>query len=92
MTDGDRRPYSDRQQHSLKALYRAPVTSVTSVTRRSPVAWRVKSEHRCDYCGSALGGMRPWDWPPDNPTRTIWLHERCEAPWQDSDGAPEGVR
>jgi hypothetical protein len=36
--------------------------------------------------------MRPWDWPPDNPTRTIWLHERCEAPWHDSDGAPEGMR
>jgi hypothetical protein len=78
-----------------KALYRTPVTSVTSVTsvtRRSPVAWPVKSGHRCDYCGSQFGDMRPWDWPTDHPTHTMWLHERCEAPWYDSGGAPEGVR
>jgi hypothetical protein len=60
--------------------------------RSSVAAWPIKTEHRCDYCGSQFGDMRPWDWPPDNPTRTIWLHERCEAPWYDSDGAPEGVR
>jgi hypothetical protein len=78
----------------LKALYRAPVTLVTSVTRRSPAAWPVRSGHRCDYCGSHFGArdMRPWNWPPDYPTRTIWLHERCEAPWYDSGGAPEGAR
>jgi hypothetical protein len=35
--------------------------------------------------------MSPWDWPPDNPTRTIWLHERCEMPWYDTKGLPEGV-
>jgi hypothetical protein len=46
--------------------------------------------YRGDYCGSRFGDMRPWDWPPDNPTRTIWLHER-EAPWYDSNGLPEGV-
>jgi hypothetical protein len=33
--------------------------------------------------------MRPWDWPPDNLTHTIWLYERCEAPWYDSNGLPE---
>jgi putative DNA primase/helicase len=47
---------------------------------------------RCDLCGSQFGDMRPWNWPPDNPTRTIWLHERCEVPWYDSGGAPEGVQ
>jgi len=35
--------------------------------------------------------MRPWDWPSDHPTRIIGLHERCEAPWYDSNGLPEGV-
>ena len=35
---------------------------------------------RCDYCGSMLGAMNPWDWPgrPDG----IWLHlelARAEA-------------
>jgi Protein of unknown function (DUF3631) len=57
------------------------------------------ADRRCDYCGqlgrasgSAFGDMGPWDWPPDHPTRTIWLHERCEAPWHDSNGLPEGVR
>jgi len=54
------------------------------------VAWPIKIGHRCDHCGSQFGDMRPWDWPPDNPTRTIWLHERCEAPWYDSNGLPEG--
>jgi hypothetical protein len=49
-------------------------------------------DRRCDHCGSQFGGMSPWDWPPDRPTRTIWLHERCKAPWYDSGGLPEGVR
>jgi hypothetical protein len=60
------------------ALYRARVRSVMSVMVGHPptAAWPRKSVHRCDYCGSQFGDMRPWDWPPDNPTRTIWLHER----------------
>src|SRR5262245_10236105 len=39
---------------------------------------------RCDYCGSMLGAMNPWDWPgrPDG----IWLHPRCEAGWMNSRG------
>ena len=61
-------------------------------TGRLPIAWPITTGHRCDYCGSQFGDMRLWDWPPDNPTRAIWLHERCEAPWYDSGGAPEGVR
>jgi putative DNA primase/helicase len=47
---------------------------------------------RCALCGGQLGDMNPWNWPPDNPTRTIWLHERCEAPWYNSNGLPEGVQ
>ena len=47
--------------------------------------------YRCDHGGSSIGAMNPWNWPPDNPTHTIWLHERCEAPWYDSNGLPEGV-
>jgi hypothetical protein len=46
---------------------------------------------RCDLCGSQIGDMSPWDWPPDCPTRQIWLHPRCEEPWYDSGGLPEGV-
>jgi hypothetical protein len=41
---------------------------------------------------SQFGDLRPWDGPPDNRTHTIWLHERCEAPWYDSGGAPQDVR
>jgi len=39
---------------------------------------------RCDYCGSMLGAMNPWDWPgrPDG----IWLHPRGEAGWMNSGG------
>jgi hypothetical protein len=41
--------------------------------------------NRGDHCGSQFGDMRLWNWPPDCPTRQIWLHERCEAlarqPW-----------
>jgi len=56
-------------------------------------AWpRKNSLHRCDHCGSQFGDLNPWDWPPDNPSRTVWLHPRCEAPWYDSNGLPEGVR
>jgi hypothetical protein len=56
-------------------------------------AWPRKSVlHRCDYCGSQLGDLNAWDWPPDNPSRTVWLHPRCEAPWYDSNGLPEGVQ
>jgi hypothetical protein len=51
--------------------------------RSSADAWPRKSVHRCDYCGSQLGDLNPWDWPPDNPSR---------APWYDSNGLPEGVR
>jgi Family of unknown function (DUF5906) len=69
-----------------------PLTSLTSLTGKSPVAGRDprKSARRCDYCGSQFGPLNPWDWPgrPDG----IWLHERCEAPWWDSGGQPEGVR
>jgi hypothetical protein len=54
--------------------------------------WPRKSQYRCDHCGSQFGDMRPWDWPPDNPTHIIWLHSRCEAPWYDSNGLPEDVR
>jgi hypothetical protein len=40
--------------------------------------------HRCDHCGGQIGMTNHWDWPgrPDG----IWLHERCEAPWFDSEG------
>ena len=77
-----------------KALYRVRVTPVMSVmVGHSPAAARPrKSVHRCDYCGSQFGNMRAWDWPADNPTHAIWLHERCEAFWYDSNGLPEGVR
>jgi Family of unknown function (DUF5906) len=61
-----------------------PPTSPTSPTRKSPVG------HRCDHCGGQFGDMRPWEWPPDRPTHQIWLHGRCEAPWYDSNGQPEG--
>jgi hypothetical protein len=69
-----------------------PPTSPTSPTGKSPaaVAWPIKTGRRCDYCGSQFGPLNPSNWPSDNPTRTIWLHERCEAPWYDSGGAPEG--
>jgi hypothetical protein len=67
-----------------------PVMSVM-VGQPPAAAWPRKSAHRCDFCGSQFGDMRPWDWPPDNPTRTIWLHERCEMPWYDTKGLPEGV-
>jgi len=75
------------------ALYRAGVTPVMSVMVGHPptAAWPRKSAHRCDHCGSQFGDMRPWNWPSDHPTRIIWLHERCETPWYDSGGAPEGV-
>jgi hypothetical protein len=75
------------------ALYRARGTPVMSVmVGHSPTAARPrKSPHHCDYCGSQFGDMRPWDWPGDNPTRIIWLHERCEMPWYDTNGLPEGV-
>jgi Family of unknown function (DUF5906) len=63
-----------------------PLTSLTSLTGKSPVAEKGlrKSGHRCDHCGSAIGTMSNWDWPgrPDG----IWLHPRCEAPWSDSNG------
>jgi hypothetical protein len=49
-------------------------------------------DRRCDYCGSQLGGTNPWDWPPDRPTRQIWLHPCCEEPWADCGGLPEDVR
>ena len=79
----------------LKALYRAPVRTAMSVMVGQPsaAAWPIKTGRRCDYCGSQFGDMRlPWDWPADNPNRTVWLHPRCEAPWWDCRGAPEGVR
>jgi Family of unknown function (DUF5906) len=71
-----------------------PLTSLTSLTGKSPVAEKDprKSAHRCDYCGRQFGDMKPWDWPPDHPTRIIRLHERCEAAWYDSNGRPEGVQ
>jgi len=47
---------------------------------------------RCGLCGSQFGDMNPWDWPPDSPTCTIWLHERCEPAWYDTNGLLEGVR
>jgi len=60
--------------------------------RSSATTWPRKSVHGCDYCGSHFGDLNPWNWPADNPTRTIFLHERCEAPWYDSNGLPEGVQ
>jgi Family of unknown function (DUF5906) len=66
-----------------------PPTSPTSPTRKSPVA---EKGHRCDHCGSAVGDMRPWDWPPGRPTRQVWLHPHCEQSWWDCGGQPEGVR
>ena len=63
-----------------------------SASGRPAAAWPIKTGRRCDYCGSQFGDLRPWDWPPDNRTHTIWLHERCEAPWYDSGGAPQDVR
>jgi putative DNA primase/helicase len=62
------------------------------LTGRPPTAWPIKTGHRCDFCGSQFGDVSPWHWPPDYPTRTIWLHERCKAPWYDSGGAPEDVQ
>jgi hypothetical protein len=77
------------------ALYRARVTPVMSVMVGHPAGASPqsrKSGHRCDYCGSQFGDMRPWDWPRDRPTREILLHEWCEGPWWDCGGLPEGVR
>jgi hypothetical protein len=76
------------------ALYRARVRSVMAVMIGHPAGASPqprKSGHRYDYCGSQFGDMRPWNWPPDYPTRTIWLHEGCEASWYDTNGLPEGV-
>jgi Protein of unknown function (DUF3631) len=39
--------------------------------------------HRCDHCGSQTGMTNHWDWP-DRPDG-IWLHQRCEEPWFDSE-------
>ena len=67
------------------------VMSVRSVMVGYPPSdWPRKCGHRCDHCGSQFGDMRPWDWPPDCPTHQIWLHERCEGPWLDCGGQPEG--
>jgi hypothetical protein len=92
MTDGDRLPLLRVREYPLNILYSEWVTSVTSVTRRSPSAWPRKPGHRCDHCGSQFRDMRPWDWPPDRPTRQIWLHPGCEEPWSDYGGLPESVR
>jgi hypothetical protein len=63
------------------------VMSVRSVmVGYPPSAWPRKSGH------SQFGDMRPWDWPPDCPTHQIRLHERCEGPWWDCGGQPEGGR
>jgi hypothetical protein len=79
-----------------------PPTSPTSPTHELPAAEKrsrkseppstqpIKTGRRCDYCGSQFGEMRRWDWPPDRPTGTICLHERCQAPWWDCGGQPEG--
>jgi hypothetical protein len=71
------------------ALYRAGVTPVMLVmVGHAPIApWPRKSPHRCDYCGS-----QTLELAADNPTRTIWRHERCETAWYDSNGLPEGAR
>jgi len=76
-------------EHGSRQSYRS-----WSVSHRpaAAVAWPIKTGHRCDHCGSQFGDMRPWDWPPDFPTRQIWLHERCEGPWWDCGAQPEGVR
>ena len=75
------------------------ITDVTDVTgeSRSSVATNGAGPiptilHRCDYCGGQFGDMNSWNWPPDRPIRQILLHHRCEQPWWDCSGQPEGVR
>ena len=82
-------PFTDRSSERARVEGGSePLTSLTSLTGKSPPT---KSSRRCDHCGSAIGALIPWTWPADHPTRTIWLHERCEAPWYDTNGLPEGV-
>jgi len=42
---------------------------------------------RCDHCGGELGIMNSWEWP--DRADGIWLHQRCEGPWFDSEGRPK---
>ena len=46
----------------------------------------LRSLRQLDRRGESLGLA------PDHPSCTIWLHERCEALWYDSNGLPEGGR
>jgi hypothetical protein len=48
--------------------------------------------YECGRPGQPLEPLNPWDWPPDCPTHQIWLHERCEGPWWDCGGQPQGGR
>src|SRR5262249_2324028 len=87
-------PFTDRGSGRARVEEDSePLTSLTSLTGKSPVAEKgPRKSHRCDYCGSQLGDMNPWNWPPDRPTREIWLHPRCEEPWVDCGGLSEDVR
>jgi hypothetical protein len=70
-------------RHPIESLCaRAGVLRVTC----HQVSPGVTAGRLCNHCG-------PWNWPPEHPTRTIYLHERCEAPWYDQErpNVPEGI-
>jgi putative DNA primase/helicase len=51
-----------------------------------PECLRRPAPKRCDHCGALeqpADPLNPWEWPgrPDG----IWLHPRCEIPWNDGE-------
>jgi hypothetical protein len=85
----DRECNSQSEGNGNSATKSAPVADVARV---ADVQANGAAPERCDHCGG-LGRpgdpLRPWDWSalPGG----IRLHTRCEAPWYDTNGLPEGV-
>jgi len=51
------------------------------------IAFLENSVCLCDHCGFAGRGcdpLRPYDWPGH--PNGVWLHQRCEGPWNDGKG------
>jgi hypothetical protein len=66
------------------------LTTSSDIVETSPARQDAGRGRRCDYCGyppRPIELLHPWNWPPDCPTRTVYLHTRCEGPWHDSDTA-----
>jgi hypothetical protein len=81
--------------NAVTGVERGPIFSVTSSRETTddpsdpgPIPECLR-RHRCDHCGSQIGLMNSWDWPPDRPVRQVWLHTRCEEPWWECGGRPE---